>query len=92
MLGHVIDERVHQDVDLGGPPAVDGLLGDPGPGGDPLDGHAGEPALDEEVVDRLEYGLTGSLAPAVPVSVMPSPGDDDAAVGTFTHAGQPSEG
>ena len=41
------DEGVEQDVALGVPPAVDGVLGYPGPGGYAFDRQVGEAALDE---------------------------------------------
>jgi hypothetical protein len=55
LLG-VGDEGVEQDVTLGIPPAVDGLLGDPGPGGYALDRQVGEAALGKQVIGRLQDG------------------------------------
>ena len=46
-FGRVLEEGVQEDVGLGAPPAVDGLLGDAGAGSDALDGDAGEALLDE---------------------------------------------
>jgi hypothetical protein len=70
VLGRVGEHRIEQDGGLRGPPAVDGLLGDPRPGRDALDRHAREAALDQQVVGRLEHGNPGRLAPAVPVAVV----------------------
>jgi hypothetical protein len=52
----VVDQGVEQDVHLGRPPAVDGLLGDAGPGGDSLDGDAVEAAFDQQVIGGMEHG------------------------------------
>ncbi len=46
-LVRVGDQGVEKDVALGVPPAVDGVLGYPGPGGDAFDRQVGEAALDE---------------------------------------------
>jgi predicted O-methyltransferase YrrM len=81
MLRHVIDEGIRQDVHLGWPPAVDGLLGDSGPCGDALDRHPGETALDQQVVGGFQDGLPGLFAASVPVSVMRGPANDRITVG-----------
>ncbi len=80
-LGRVDGEGVKKDVGLGGPPAVDGLLGHPGPGGDALDRQAGETALDQQVIGRFQDGQPGFLAAPVPVAVV-------AGLGASLHAAQ----
>ena len=80
-LSRVDGESVKQDVGLGGPPAVDGLLRHPGPGGYALDRHAGETALDQQVIGRFQDGQPGFLAAPVPVAVV-------AGLGASLHAAQ----
>jgi hypothetical protein len=69
-FGRVLEEGVQQDVGFGAPPAVDGLLGDAGTGGDALDGDAGEPLLDKQIIGGLQNRLPGVLTAPVPVAVV----------------------
>jgi hypothetical protein len=57
--------RVSKHVDLGWPPAVDRLLGDPGARGDPLDRDGGEPPLDQQVVGGVQDGQARLLVASV---------------------------
>jgi hypothetical protein len=70
VLGRVLRQGIEEDVGLRSPPAVDGLLGHAGPGGDALDRDAGESALDQQVVGRLQDGDPGLLAAPVAVTVV----------------------
>lgn len=65
-----VEEGLHQHGGLGGPPAVDGLLADPGAGGDTLDRRAPVAHLSDEgeggVVDRA----AGAVAAAAGVGCL----------------------
>src|ERR1035441_481988 len=63
-------EGVEEDVALGTPPAVDGLLGHAGPSGYAFDCQISEAPLGQQVVSRLQNGQPGLLASPVPVAVV----------------------
>ena len=68
--GRVFRQGVEEDVGLGRPPAVDGLLGHLRAGRYPLDGDPREPALGEEIVSGLQDGRTGFLAAPMPIAMV----------------------
>ena len=67
MLVSVGDQGIEQDVALGAPPTVNGLLGHSSAGGDALDRHTCQPVLDEQVIGRLQDCYPRRLAAPVPV-------------------------